>query len=441
MDGQPHTLPNLDFEAPLQQGYYAGGANTMFRTDSAVFQDGKQSILLKRSEGQAEPDAHAAVAAWQQVVQQMESKRPAYRDAGVAVAEIEWAIQNARVVRQCLEMRAGTVSRDESMARNVEWILEQSPKAKIVLWAHNGHVATAGFRGYAPMGATLRKTYGRDMVVFGFAFHQGSFQAVKPGSGLQDHTVATAPAGTWDALMASAGKPVFALDLRNAPAELRQPMKSRNVGALYANEANNPYYSFSEAVVPEIYDAMLFVESTTAARKNRRASIFAKTGDGEWRDAEKAVQFKLSEGWSIEQDSRWGNGETGETTVQFNDAKAKSTKAAFYYRVVAEGTPRTPEQLEKSLIGGLDAKVAQRRREGLPDYTERPGSRRRHDVDGHAAISWVADFNMAGQPMVEVCTYIQSERVTALFFSKLPATGLKDFEERFTPVVDSLRIP
>ena len=45
---------------------------------------------------------------------------------------------------QCMQMRANQVTRDASMAANVKWILDHSPGAKIVLWAHNGHVMTAG---------------------------------------------------------------------------------------------------------------------------------------------------------------------------------------------------------------------------------------------------------------------------------------------------------
>ena len=438
VDGERHAVANAGFEGALQQGYYAGGNGTSVQLDETVFQGGKQSVRLTRpvATGAPEPNVLQAVSSWKQVVQHMEGERTAYREAGAAAPAIEWAIQNARVVRQCLEMRAGMVPRDESMARNVEWILEQSPTAKIVLWAHNGHVATTGFRGYQPMGATLRKTYGDRMVVFGFSFQQGSFQAVKQGDRLQDFTVPPAPEGTWDALMATAGAPVFALDLRNAPVELRQPMKTRNIGALYSNENAERYYS--ETSMPEAYDALLFVESTTAARKNKQASIFAKSGDGAWRDAETGVQFTLTEGWSIAKDFRWG---TGETTVQLTDAGASSTRAALYYRIEKSATPRTPEAAEKSLLGGLESKVAQRQREGLPDYRERPDSRRRHDVNGHPAISWVAEFSTAGQPMVEVCTYIQSERVTALFFTKLPSAGLEAFQERLAPVVESLRIP
>ena len=90
---------------------------------------------------------------------------------------------------QCVQMRAKEIARDTSMAENVQWILEENPEAKIVLWAHNGHVSTGGFRGYDPMGAFLRQKYGGQMVVCGFAFNQGSFQAIEQGKGLRDFSV------------------------------------------------------------------------------------------------------------------------------------------------------------------------------------------------------------------------------------------------------------
>jgi erythromycin esterase-like protein len=48
--------------------------------------------------------------------------------------QAEWAVQNARVAPQTVEMVSGKTSRDQSMATNVEWILDQAgPDAKIVL--------------------------------------------------------------------------------------------------------------------------------------------------------------------------------------------------------------------------------------------------------------------------------------------------------------------
>ena len=56
---------------------------------------------------------------------------------------VERAIQDA--ARRGPGGRAAAVTdsyRDECMAANVGWILDQAPKgSKVVLWAHNGHVA------------------------------------------------------------------------------------------------------------------------------------------------------------------------------------------------------------------------------------------------------------------------------------------------------------
>jgi len=101
--------------------------------------------------------------------------------------------------------------------------------------------------------------------VLGFAFNRGSFQAIGGrGGGLQNFTVAPAPAGSFDALLATAGIPLFALDMRNAPPSLREPRQSRQIGAVFSNETEANF--FARVSAPSIFDAILFVENTTAAR-------------------------------------------------------------------------------------------------------------------------------------------------------------------------------
>jgi erythromycin esterase-like protein len=156
---------------------------------------------------QAKGDPKLASAKWKEVIAHLEAARSSFREKKVSETEIEWAIQNARVVLQTMQMRANEITRDHSMATNVKWILNQSPKAKIVLWAHNGHVSTSKFRGYEPMGTMLRRMYGDSMVVFGFAFNQGSFQAVEAGKALRNFTVPSAPAGSLDEVFSAAGIP------------------------------------------------------------------------------------------------------------------------------------------------------------------------------------------------------------------------------------------
>lgn len=278
LDGQPYTDSarfDFDFESAAIKGLRLDSGGYAARLDQSVFHDGQQSLQIRcvspSSIGQG-IDPKLAAASWKEIVQHLESSRAVYLEKGAVAGDVEWAIQNARVVHQCLQMQAKAVSRDRSMAENVKWILEQNPGAKIVLWAHNGHVATSGFRGYESMGAVLRQMYGRQMVVVGFAFNQGSFQAIEQGKGLRDFTVPPAPAGSLDATFAATGLPLFALDLRCLPASgpvaewLNRPQLSRSIGAVYSEDAAARYLTQLNA--PANFDLMLFVEKTTAARKN-----------------------------------------------------------------------------------------------------------------------------------------------------------------------------
>jgi erythromycin esterase len=105
----------------------------------------------------------------------------------------DWRIarQHARVAKQFVESPGlndimGAVNeRDSAMADNIRWIMDQEgPDAKVVVWAHNGHVARKSEGGVEWMGSRLAKSLGADLVIFGFAFNRGEFQAVEVGRGL-----------------------------------------------------------------------------------------------------------------------------------------------------------------------------------------------------------------------------------------------------------------
>jgi erythromycin esterase len=185
------------------------------------------------------------------------------------------ARQNLRIVEQCVGVYAeaqALAGRDKAMADNAAWILEQEGAgARMVLWAHNGHVAAdAGTGFFEPMGAHLRRRLGAGLVVMGFSFDQGSFRAVERGAGLREFTVGPAMDGSFDRGLAAAGLPLLALDLRVAartePAAswLAKALRMRSIGALFsAALEQSSYYS---RVIPKDFDVILFVARTTAAR-------------------------------------------------------------------------------------------------------------------------------------------------------------------------------
>ena len=97
-------------------------------------------------------------------------------------------------------------------------------------------------------------------------------QVPADGNNLHDFTVSPAPDNSFDATLAATGIPLFALDLRKVPANspvatwLNQPHKSRSIGAIFSNDTASQY--LFDLTAPKSFDALLFVEKTTAARKN-----------------------------------------------------------------------------------------------------------------------------------------------------------------------------
>ena len=123
------------------------------------------------------------------------------------------------------------------------------------------------------MGNELRQMYGKQMLVCGFSFAEGSFHAVQKGQGLRQFTVGPAPPDTLDGVLAATGLPLFVVDLRSAPAGgevsrwLSRAQKMRSVGAVY--DENVAGAGFTE-LIPRDFDVLFFVRQTSAARENPR---------------------------------------------------------------------------------------------------------------------------------------------------------------------------
>ncbi len=104
-------------------------------------------------------------------------------EAKSSVKDFAWGLQSARVVAQseAVHSKTGAGNRDYFMAENARYLLDQAgPGGKIVLWAHNGHVSTLDRR----MGGYLRYWFGDQLVVFGFDFYRGSFNAYPSHGGI-----------------------------------------------------------------------------------------------------------------------------------------------------------------------------------------------------------------------------------------------------------------
>jgi erythromycin esterase len=196
-------------------------------------------------------------------------------------SEQDWTMarQNLVIVKQA-EVKLGNQGepgrtfRDRAMAENVKWILDQEPPGtKMMLWAHNGHVAVAAppdAPDHIPMGGHLREFFGDRLVSCGFIFQQGSFRAVDMTTNdVSAFTAGPSPRGSLDATLAALGAPLFAIDLRRLPKGraadwFAEPHVSRQIGGGYSEAAPGVWMHRIRAA--RDFDLLIFVNNTTPSR-------------------------------------------------------------------------------------------------------------------------------------------------------------------------------
>lgn len=200
-------------------------------------------------------------------------------------SERDWLLHrhDVTVFRQTEEVlrtyKPGLVDglRDRHMAENVRRIQEfEGPDTQILVWAHNGHVSrSTGNLGQPVMGSWLREIFGPRLVVFGFAFSEGSFRAYDLRSKRRaEFTVGPSLNGSLDAVLASVGPRIFAVDLRPMPGFgrasrwLAVPRSMRSIGASFTCEGEERLVGRfkHQAVLDAHYDALVFIDNTSATR-------------------------------------------------------------------------------------------------------------------------------------------------------------------------------
>jgi erythromycin esterase-like protein len=234
------------------------GSSYAIDLDSTTVFAGRRSLRIRR----VAPDAPPSTATWPEadsasirVLKHLEAGRSQFASS-LTPADVDWAILNARTIAQMSGVNGGTRRREATMAENITGILDGAPPgSKMVLWAGNLRVA----RGVS-LGAHLASKYGRELVVIGFAFHEGRYTAVaevdRPGA---NDAKPSAP-GSLEWACHSTGIPRFILDLRTAASDtlaaawLAQPLAMRNF----------VFRAIPDTIfVGQYFDALIYFDHTT----------------------------------------------------------------------------------------------------------------------------------------------------------------------------------
>jgi erythromycin esterase len=165
----------------------------------------------------ADPRAKPAKDCRQQVAEIRQQLSSIKDDANIATAQ--QAVTN---ILQYLDWNSGprdvaTQTRDQDMAKNLEWVAAHHSGEKIAVWAHNGHVGTTPELNYRPMGSYLRKAFGANYYAIGQTFGAGTVRAIVQDHGLQSVSVPLNHGDTLVSLFAPLNSPAF-VDLRGLPA-------------------------------------------------------------------------------------------------------------------------------------------------------------------------------------------------------------------------------
>ncbi|MEV0619378.1 erythromycin esterase family protein [Nonomuraea sp. NPDC050404] len=169
-------------------------------------------------------------------------------------------------------------ARDRHMAENTG-LLAAEPGARIVLWAHNGHVMKSHYTGSTvpATGRHLADTYGDAYYAMGLLFGAGEFRArpsrfgriLRGRSPVRIRVPAASAPRIVEARLAAAHPGDYVVDLRGGgrpeavAAWLGERTFTRGFGAVAGRFIAKT--AFSPAVLGEMYDGLTFVPRTTCS--------------------------------------------------------------------------------------------------------------------------------------------------------------------------------
>ena len=117
------------------------------------------------------------------------------------------------------------------------------------------------------MGSPLRERCGKQMVVFGFSFYQGSFNANYTQSDSEVLSIGLPPENSHEYYFNSAKLPRFFLDVRGVPFDspaanwLLTSHPLRGIGSMY--DPSHPEKYFIPITLPHTFDVIIHFQDTS----------------------------------------------------------------------------------------------------------------------------------------------------------------------------------
>ena len=163
--------------------------------------------------------------------------------------------------------------RDSHMEETLERLLElHGAHSKAIVWAHNTHIGDSRAtdmvdEGMYNIGELARTKYGKENVFLaGFGTHKGRVIAGNSwGAPMHDVEVPEAKENSWEHLLHEAGSnnQLLFMDELSQAAFFHRRIGHRAIGVVYRAAYEN-YGNYVPSILPERYDAFVFIDDTKA---------------------------------------------------------------------------------------------------------------------------------------------------------------------------------
>lgn len=162
--------------------------------------------------------------------------------------------------------------RDRHMADTLDRLLAfHGNGSKAIIWEHNTHIGDAratnmANQGMVNIGQLVREKFRDDVVLVGFGSYQGNVIAGKSwGAPIENMPLPPARSNSWEAILHHIlpNDKLMIFEKDNVDRAYNIPVGHRAVGVVY-NPENDYYNNYVASLIPERYDAFVYLDQTEA---------------------------------------------------------------------------------------------------------------------------------------------------------------------------------
>jgi erythromycin esterase-like protein len=179
----------------------------------------------------------------------------------------EMQLQYPELHQIAIEFYHDACKRDSFMSENIMSLLGNLPETdRMMVWAHNGHIALNDCDGIPAMGSYLRDKLGQSYYALGFVTSSGTFQALDSVHyQLRVFSMPPQPENSWAHLCSKFGEDQFILDFRSAPPTdwMSSSIPLLTIGTTFSDSV--PSFFFDNQIPLNHFDGLIYIRKTSAA--------------------------------------------------------------------------------------------------------------------------------------------------------------------------------